>query len=258
MKYEKTVIITGSSGIIGNVLITNFLQKNYQVIGVTSKEQSKVKLLDLYKEAKERDQFFCIDIDFTLEGWEGKLLKFISEKKLNPNYVVCGARSISFLKGDSEKLGLVKRSDFIGEFSLGVLAPYELIMALANQENSVLSSAVILSSMYGVVAPNLNLYKDHIKESFIHYGVVKAAQIHMAKELSVRLASKNIRINTVSFGGIEGRTNEEFKAKYSKLVPANRMLNEMDLFGPVEFLLSSNSSAVLGHNLNADGGWCIW
>ncbi len=258
MENFKTVIVTGSSGVIGNILVSNFLQQNYRVIGISSSLESSFKQLEKYKKENEKKLFYCTNLDFLAEGWEEKLVNFLTENKLNPEYVVCGARSIKFLKAQYEKNGFVKRADFSGEFTLGVLAPYELIMRLSNMENSHFKSAVILSSMYGVVAPNKELYNDFVKESFIHYGVVKSAQIHLAKELSVRLAGQKIRVNTVSFGGIEGRASEEFKVKYSKLSPIGRMQNETDIFGPVEFLLSDKSSAVLGHNLNADGGWCIW
>lgn len=258
MDNVKTVIITGASGIIGNVLVRNFLQKKYQVIGITSKESSSLKILSLFEEEKNKGLLHCLNLNFSLEGWDRQLLNFLDENKINPEYLVCSARSIDYLKADSEKSGLVNRNDFMGEFTLGVLAPYELVMTLTNIEHSNLKSVVIISSIYGVVAPNLELYKDFIEESFIHYGVVKSAQIHLAKELSVRLAKRNVRVNTVSYGGVEGRASEEFKEKYSKLTPLGRMQTEEDIFGPVEFLLSSNSSAVLGHNLNADGGWCIW
>ena len=67
--------------------------------------------------------------------------------------------------------------------------------------------------MYGVVVPNRNLYKDKYKSSSIFYGISKAAQIHLTKELAVRLSQDNIRVNSVSFGGIEGRVSSNFKKK---------------------------------------------
>ena len=52
--------------------------------------------------------------------------------------------------------------------------------------------------MYGSVAPNPSLYDDFHSESSINYGVVKAAQIHLVKELAVRLGS-NSRVNAISY-----------------------------------------------------------
>ena len=57
---------------------------------------------------------------------------------------------------------------------------------------------------------------------------------------------------------MEGRVDEAFLSRYASLVPSRRMLNEDEIIGPVDFLLSDSSSAVNGHVLVADGGWSIW
>ena len=48
--------------------------------------------------------------------------------------------------------------------------------------------------MYGVVPPNKNLYTDKYKSSPIYYGVSKAAEIHLSKELAVRLQKKKLEL----------------------------------------------------------------
>mgnify|MGYP003739618353 FL=1 len=127
-------------------------------------------------------------------------------------------------------------------------------MALTNLPDSRLSSIVNISSMYGIVAPNPLLYDDGLKNSPVHYGVCKAALIHLTKELAVRLAPRNIRVNAISFGGVEGRVDEAFKSRYARLCPLGKMLTEEDLGGSVEFLASEQSRGITGHNLVVDGG----
>ena len=112
--------------------------------------------------------------------------------------------------------------------------------------------------MYGVVPPNKNLYTDKYESSPIYYGVSKAAEIHLSKELAVRLADKKIRVNSISFGGIEGRVNKKFKNLYAKMCPLGRMLKPNEVFEPVWFLSSNQSSGATGHNLIIDGGWTTW
>ena len=79
----------------------------------------------------------------------------------------------------------------------------------------------------------------------------------MTKELAVRLADQHIRVNCVAFGGVSGRVDKSFESKYAQLVPSKRMLVESEVCGPIEFLLSSRSSAINGHVMVADGGWSI-
>ena len=134
--------------------------------------------------------------------------------------------------------------------------PYKLIMALIRYKKSKLKKIVNIGSIYGNVGPNRNL--KNLDADPIHYGLTKASLVQLTKELAVRFADKGININCVSYGGVEGRVNYEFKEKYSKLCPSGRMLKVEDLSTPVDMLLKSGSNAINGHVLMVDGGWTIW
>lgn len=175
---------------------------------------------------------------------------------LEPDSLINNARSLSSLRVG--ELGITAREDFLAEFSLGVIVPYELVMALAFRPLSKLRSVVNIGSIYGSVAPNQNLYEDPVRQSPIQYGVSKAAVAHLSKELAVRLAPKGIRVNCVALGGVEGRADERFKSRYGSLCPAGRMLNEDEVSGPVDMLLSQCGAGVSGHVLLVDGGWTAW
>jgi NAD(P)-dependent dehydrogenase (short-subunit alcohol dehydrogenase family) len=131
-------------------------------------------------------------------------------------------------------------------------------MALATQKNSQIRRVVNIGSQYGTVAVNPHLYIDPVKQSPLHYGVAKAALAHLTKELAVRLAGKNIQVNCVAFGGVEGRVDDAFKERYAKLCPMGRMLRDDEVVGPVDMLLSDKCSGITGHVLAVDGGWGIW
>ena len=131
-------------------------------------------------------------------------------------------------------------------------------LALTDLDGSRLAKVINIGSQYGLVAVNPHLYSDLSSQSPIHYGVAKAALVHLTKELSVRLASKQIYVNCVAYGGVEGRVNVDFQERYASLCPIGRMLNEDDLNGPIEFLLSDSSSGMTGHTLTVDGGWTLW
>ncbi len=131
-------------------------------------------------------------------------------------------------------------------------------MRLLNQNGNKLKKVVNIASIYGLVAPNIKLYSSSEQICPVHYGVTKAALIQLTKELSVRLAKKDIQINCIAYGGVKGRVNKEFEERYGNLCPSGNMLTEEDLSGPLDFLLSENSNAINGHVLVADGGWTVW
>lgn len=254
---NETIFITGGTGKVGTQLVKHFFEKQFNVI-FTSLEQSEIDTLinQLNQKSSKKNQILGLVINLMEKDFTTKILKIFKKTKLQPNHLINCARSLNFLKIGED--GVTQRQEWVGELTLDIIVPYELSMAVANQSDSKLSNIINISSMYGIVPFNPNLYKNPKQESPIQYSVSKAAQIHLTKELAIRLSGQNIKVNTISFGGIEGRVDEEFKKKYSQLCPLKKMLKEEEVIGAVDFLVSDQSNYITGHNLVVDGGWTIW
>lgn len=253
---DKAILITGASGRIGMVLIRAMLERDMKVIAVAGSEPGVQRLHSAYSNHAQSESLHIVVQDLTQTDAVESLIRQIQTLGIPVCGLINGARSKTFLRAD--EAGVVSESDFLAEYHLGVVTPYRLIHALVQHFPEELESVVNLASMYGVVAPTPQLYENFEQTSFPHYGVTKAALIHLTREMAVRLAPHKVRVNCVSYGGIEGNADTAFKSRYAKLVPMGTMLEESDVAGPTLFLLSSESSAITGHNLNADGGWTIW
>jgi NAD(P)-dependent dehydrogenase (short-subunit alcohol dehydrogenase family) len=180
----------------------------------------------------------------------------MTAREFEPIALLNFARGLDYLKLLPD--GSPATESWTRAFDLEVRVAYELSVACTNAPRSKLASVINASSMYGITTFNPNLYEDPNAQSPIQYAVVKAAVIHLTHELAVRLAPQGVRVNCISYGGVEGRVDDAFKARYSRLAPAGRMLEASDLAGPALFLASQESSGVTGHNLVVDGGWTIW
>jgi len=250
----RTILITGGSGKFGQALVRYFLESGDNVVTTCRTSESLQKLKVDHGGYSER--FLGIQTDLTETGALKGLLEVFDSQDIQPDCLINNARSVSFLKIEQD--GLVTRENFSNEFLLDVIVPYELTMALVMQKKSQLKRVVNIGSMYGTVAANPALYTDPVRQSPLHYGVAKAALIHLTKELAVRLSPHNIQVNCVAFGGVEGRVDEAFKQRYAQLCPMGRMLKEEEVIGPVDMLLSDKCSGITGHTLAVDGGWSIW
>jgi len=250
----QTIIITGATGKFGKILVKNFLKKGDFIIAI-GRSKKKLNSLKVYETTKKQNLFlFCVDL--MKNGSIINLIKMIKKKNLKPDALINNARNRDYLKVSNN--GRTSSINFLKEFNLGVVIPYQLTMELVENFPKKFNNVVSIGSIYGSVAPNTNLYKNFKKESSIQYGVAKSALQHLTKELSVRLAKKNIRVNCAAFGGVEGRVNKSFKKRYALLSPSGRMLNEDEIFGPVEILISNKTSGVSGHTLMIDGAWTAW
>lgn len=116
---------------------------------------------------------------------------------------------------------------------------------------------VNIASIYGVVAPKFDIYDETEMTSPVEYAVIKAGLIHLTKYMAKYLKGKNIRINTISPGGILNNQPKQFLKKYNNQCSTKGMLDAKDLNGTLIFLLSDASSYLNGQNIVVDDGFCL-
>lgn len=250
----RTILVTGGSGKFGRLLVRHFLAQGDTVIA-TARSTSSLSEMRLAHDG-HGERFVGVGCDLSEERAAEVLADALAKDGVRPDCLVNNARDLGYLKMQDD--GRVSRANFAGELLLDVIVPYELTMALAGQNGGRLRRVVNIGSQYGAVAANPGLYENPATQSPLHYGVAKAALAHLTKELAVRLAPAGIQVNCVAFGGVEGRVDAEFRQRYAKLCPLGRMLNESEVTGPVDMLLSDHFTAMTGHVLAVDGGWTIW
>lgn len=249
-----TVLLTGSTGKLGRVMAKALLHSGWNVVAA-GRDEGRLRSL-LQEMVGLSGVAYPLVVDLCQPDSAVRVCRELAEKGLRITHLVNNARSIEALAVQDD--GRTSREAFLREFELDVVVPYELVLAIAHAPEHGLKAVVNIGSQYGVVAPNPALYEGILSRSPVQYGVAKAGLHHLTRELAVRLAPLGVRVNCVAFGGVEGRVDESFKNRYAALVPSGRMLQEAEIPGPVEFLLSDASSAINGHVLVADGGWSIW
>ena len=119
-------------------------------------------------------------------------------------------------------------------------------------------SIVFLASIYGVVAPKFDIYEGTSMINPPEYAAAKGGTIMLAKYFASLFGGDNIRVNSISPGGVLNNQPESFLkeyAKHARLAPG--MLTPEDLAGTLVFLFSDASKKMTGQNLVVDGGWTL-
>lgn len=242
---NKTVVLTGATGKLGTVMLQTLLDQDCQVIATYRRARSATELL-------QHDNLIWLHLDLLDDNSRESFC--VALKKYKAHWLIHNARSVESLKVDAE--GWADAANMQAELGMAVTGPYDLTRRLAAYHP--LEQILFINSIYGLVTPNIRLYPSQSKAPGAQYGVAKAAQLHLVKELAVRLSDKNIRVNALVLGGVQGRAPAEFVARYSELCPQQRMLQDEDVQSALLMALNPQLTSITGHHFVMDGGWTLW
>lgn len=141
---------------------------------------------------------------------------------------------------------------------VNITSAFHLIQSCAGMlEASGHGSIINISSIYGVVGPDMGLYENTKMGNPAAYAASKAGLLQLTRWLATNLAPR-VRVNAITPGGIFANQDPAFVARYEKRTPLGRMAGVEDLKGAVAYLASDLSQYVTGQNLIVDGGWTAW
>jgi NAD(P)-dependent dehydrogenase (short-subunit alcohol dehydrogenase family) len=124
-------------------------------------------------------------------------------------------------------------------------------------------SIVNISSIYGLVSPNQDIYEYRRArgESFykpVAYSASKSALFNLTRYLATYWAKKGVRVNTLTLAGVFNKQDETFLSEYCNRIPIGRMAQPDEYNGTIVYLASDASKYMTGSNLVIDGGWTAW
>lgn len=115
-----------------------------------------------------------------------------------------------------------------------------------------------IGSVYGVVACDQRIYGDTGINSSVAYATTKSGVMNFTRYLASYWQGKNIRVNSLSPGGVFANQQEPFLSNYTSRTMMKRMAEPDDLASAIVYLISDASRWVTGANLMVDGGWTAW
>ncbi len=238
---NKIIIVTGSQGLIGRYVVERLEEFEATVVKV-----------DINFEKKGGNQY---KIDLTTTVGVDQLLESVLEKfgkidgLVNNAYPRTADWGVKFEDIELASWNL----NF--EMQMGSLF-YLLKKVLLIMKGQKAGSVVNVSSIYGVVGNDFNVYKNTGgMTSPAAYSAIKGGLINFSRYLASYYGPHGIRVNCVSPGGVFNHQNETFVKQFEEQVPMNRMAQPHEIAPSVCFLLSEQASYVTGHNLMVDGGW---
>lgn len=238
---NKVIIVTGGNGLLGKEIVQQIRKEGAVCINVDINHETTPDLTNYYCDIKNAESIVrCIQ---EVIEYYGRI-----DGLVNNAYPRTNDWGVKF-----EKIPLESWKNNIDWQLNSYFYFCQIISAQMIKQNS--GTIINMASIYGLVGPDFTIYEDTAMTLPAAYSAIKGGLINFTRYLASYLGKYQIRVNSVSPGGIFDNQSSDFVKKYENKVPLGRMGTPQDIAPSVVFLLSDDSKYITGQNLLIDGGW---
>lgn len=248
----KNIILTGGYGYLGREIALSLCAHGAKVIVAA---RTKDKFHSTFSGTDDKIVFEYLDISD-----ENSIIACFQEVYSKYGNIDGLINNAFYLTGNSpENMTLDDFTNGLEGTLTSVYACIKHIIPYFKKSNG--GKIVNVSSMYGIQAPEFEVYND--SPAFLnppHYGAAKAGVAQLSRYYSSYLGQHNILVNTVVPGAFPSQAVQEdrkFIENLSKKTALGRIGMPEELAGIFTFLMSEAASYITGQNFIVDGGWTI-
>ena len=239
----KTILVTGASSGIGRQCAIDCSKMGAKVVSIGRNEE---RLEELMSEMEGENAYYSFDLQ-ELDGI----------KELVSNIVATYGKLDGFIHAAgievTNPVKLTSTEDYDSLYKVNCLSAFEIVKNLCGIKTfNRGGSIVLISSISGIIARN----------GLAAYAASKGALMSAARVMATEMATREVRVNTVSPGTIltpmmqnalDGMTEDDRKKRVEGF-PLG-LGKTTDISNACIYLLSDASRWVTGQNIIVDGGY---
>jgi len=255
----RRALITGAAGEIGKQMAITLAELGANLVLVDRQEANYDQLLATLESFKA-SRIETIECDLENGLARSDLIEGLLEQDDGLNILINNAAFVgtSGLEGWVTDFEAQSVETWRRAIEVNLTAAFDLAKGLTPKlKKNGIGSIINVASIYGVNGPDYSLYEGLEMGSPAAYAASKGGLIQLTRWLSTTLAP-NIRVNTISPGGVFRNQPDKFVERYESRTPLKRMATEEDFKGTVAYLASDLSAYLTGQNIIVDGGWTTW
>lgn len=239
---RETVIISGGSRGLGQAIVADLLQRDYNV--ATFSRQRTSFVTEIEDDATRAARFHFATLDATDHAGLAEFVRATHSRFGRVDALINNA-AIAI----DGVLALARPEDL--QIMLDVNLGAALILAKE-------CSRWMLAQRHGHILNIASVIAQRGFSGLVGYAATKAGLIGMTQSLARELGPRNIRVNALAPGYLEtdmsASLGAEQRAQIIRRTPLGRLGRPEDVVPWVRFLLSSESQFVTGQVITIDGG----
>jgi NAD(P)-dependent dehydrogenase (short-subunit alcohol dehydrogenase family) len=261
----RTAIVTGAAGLLGVEHVSALLESGATVVLTDLNEDSLITACDAVKNTDNQDRILYRVMDVTDKESINDVACDLQDNGHNIDILVNNAAIDPKVQKDSiletSRLENFPIYDWNFQIKVGLtgamLCSQVFGEIMAKQGNGVILN---IASDLSILAPDQRLYKkeglpeEQQQVKPVTYSVIKHGLIGLTIYLATYWATKGVRCNALSPGGVFNGQSDDFVRKITSLIPMERMATKDEYRSAVQFLCSDASAYMNGQNIVMDGG----
>jgi len=256
---DRVAVVTGGAGYVGSIVCEALAEAGASVV-VLDIAQKQCDRIAASIATRFGIEAIPLHVDLSVESEVRSIPERVLAHFGKLNILVNCAALVGTSDLDGWTVAFEKQCAKIWRKALEVnlTSVFILVQACADALRSAGKTSIVnVSSIYGIVGPDMRLYEGTHMGNPAAYAASKGGLVQLTRWLATVLAPE-IRVNALSMGGIYRNQDDVFVKKYTERTPLSRMGTEEDVKGAIVYLASDMSAYVTGQNLLVDGGWTVW
>ncbi len=256
MIENRVIVITGGAGFIGQEFVKTVVVNGGIAIIADRDEKAGLKVKQELSKQLQTENIDFVKMDITSKESIQNVIDYLDSKHKKVDALVNNAYPRN--KNYGRSFFDVEYDDFVENIGLNLGGYFTTSKLFALYfKNQGYGNIVNISSIYGVVAPKFELYDNTSMSMPVEYAAIKSGLIHLTKYMAKYFKGMNIRVNSLSPGGILDNQAKSFLTAYKETCLNKGMLDREDISGTLIYLLSDMSQYVNGQNIVVDDGFTL-
>ena len=252
----KVVLITGGAGLLGSTFASAVAAHGATAIVSDIDYAAAMRVANQIERVAGANSAQAIALDITSKASLVGVINSLNKQYGKIDALVNNAYPRN--KNYGRSFFDVEYSDFCDNLSANLGGYFLASQQMAKYfQRQGFGHVVNIASIYGLIAPRFEVYKDTSMTTPVEYVAIKSGLLQLTKYMTKYFKGMNIRVNSISPGGILDNQPKPFLDAYNKSCMSKGMLDGNDLAGTLIYLLSDLSEYVNGQNIVVDDGFSL-